>query len=131
MTLAVAGRGALLREPSQFSRCYLTLYYQQHAESAVYPFSHHAGAATSPTTPFPLFVPPLSFAAGSAALAPRTPRGGSASLRVAQLFAGSGPGAAQYFEYGGAGGVRGSRGGCWPLPPTPPSLPPSDSPVPP
>lgn len=98
------GRGALRRNPSQFSRCYLTLYYRQQAERAAYPFSHRAGAATSLTTPFLLFVPPLSFAAGSAALVPLILRGGPASPRVGSC-AGLGPGAARYFEYGGAGGI--------------------------
>lgn len=76
MTLAVAGRGALRRDPRQSSRCYLTLYYRQHA--TLYPFSQPCRRASSPISPFLNFVPALSSAPGSAAPASRNPRGGSA-----------------------------------------------------
>lgn len=57
MTLAVAGRGALRRDPSQSSRCYLTRYYRQLAASAVYPFSEPFKRSHISSKPFPALCP--------------------------------------------------------------------------
>lgn len=73
MTLAVAGRGALRRNPSQSSHCYLTLYYRQHAASAVYPFSQPCRRSHFSNKPLPALFLALSSAPGSAAPAPRKP----------------------------------------------------------
>lgn len=74
MSFAVAGCGALRRDPSQSSHCYLTLYYRQNAASAVYPFSQSFRRIhTSPATPFPLFALVPSSAPGSAAPSPWNP----------------------------------------------------------
>lgn len=57
MTLVVAGRGALRRDPSQSSRCCLTLYYQQQAASAVYPFSEPFRRGHLSNNPLPALCP--------------------------------------------------------------------------